>query len=568
MYIYVAIIVVVLLILLLLVLMLRKRRTASPAAGSKAAQPTAAPAPRSKPAPSPNPFAQAPAASEEPAPVTAAAEPPVMPASSITETPTPAEAEPEAGFQPDLGTEIDDLWPAPKAAPVPEAEALIGPATTLQQLPAPEPELELEPPAEPTAEEASAPAQDAEATAQAVPEASAPVEAPVAVETPAPEAAFDAPDVAEPPAVDFTTQAAETPEPAMEAAEPLKEAGASEPTSEPSSEGKAQEVRMSPDVDTWTPRHTVRPLAQDSARADIRVVPAAVAGAAPLATSAIASLTGLGGQHTPHDDPLRTVVEDIVRGWGDLTEDDLKRLEVFRPEKVLAAVASIGLPKGAKSDYAAKRLSQIKQYAAAQQSKICEDQEAPGEPTSFDGQPDPSAGANPQETAPRPAPLSGVAPDRAAAAGLASSAPALETAPEPKAESAPSLWDVAPAQTAAPKPETAPREGAAPDFGTPGAESAHEGSEFSSMSMVVKTADDIMALPPVERPDFVVFLGPPELAKLFSQTDDQRLKRSVIDILENVGSPASLEVLRTCLDDQDPEIQVYALEAADRLLGG
>jgi HEAT repeat protein len=71
----------------------------------------------------------------------------------------------------------------------------------------------------------------------------------------------------------------------------------------------------------------------------------------------------------------------------------------------------------------------------------------------------------------------------------------------------------------------------------------------------------------VERPDYVVFLRPPELAKLFTRTDDQRLKKSVIDILENVGSPASLEVLRTCLDDPDPEIQVYALEAADRLLG-
>jgi len=41
----------------------------------------------------------------------------------------------------------------------------------------------------------------------------------------------------------------------------------------------------------------------------------------------------------------------------------------------------------------------------------------------------------------------------------------------------------------------------------------------------------------------------------------------VIDVLENLGTPASLDVLRRCLDDPDPEIQLYAVDAADRLLG-
>ena len=65
----------------------------------------------------------------------------------------------------------------------------------------------------------------------------------------------------------------------------------------------------------------------------------------------------------------------------------------------------------------------------------------------------------------------------------------------------------------------------------------------------------------------VAFLTPAELSKVFAKADDPGLKRAIIDTLEHVSNPASLEVLRQCLDDPDPEIQLYALEAADRLLG-
>ncbi len=76
-----------------------------------------------------------------------------------------------------------------------------------------------------------------------------------------------------------------------------------------------------------------------------------------------------------------------------------------------------------------------------------------------------------------------------------------------------------------------------------------------------------MALPPEERADMLAFLEPPELARVVETSDDRALKKSVIDVLENLGSPASLDVLRRCLDDDDQDIQVYALDAADRLLG-
>jgi HEAT repeat protein len=54
---------------------------------------------------------------------------------------------------------------------------------------------------------------------------------------------------------------------------------------------------------------------------------------------------------------------------------------------------------------------------------------------------------------------------------------------------------------------------------------------------------------------------------VFRVAQDPNLKRTVIDTLEHIGSPAALEVLRQCLDDPDPEIQIHALDAADRLLG-
>ncbi len=76
-----------------------------------------------------------------------------------------------------------------------------------------------------------------------------------------------------------------------------------------------------------------------------------------------------------------------------------------------------------------------------------------------------------------------------------------------------------------------------------------------------------MALPPTERVDMTAFLPPAELAATFRATHDMELKKAVIDTLEHIGTPASLNALGNCFEDADPDIQVYALAAADRLLG-
>ncbi len=90
---------------------------------------------------------------------------------------------------------------------------------------------------------------------------------------------------------------------------------------------------------------------------------------------------------------------------------------------------------------------------------------------------------------------------------------------------------------------------------------------LSTLHGRVRTAEELMALPAGDQADMLAFLEPPELARVFEASEDRRLKKGVIDVLENLGSPGSLDVLRRCLDDADPEMQVYALDAADRLLG-
>ncbi len=60
----------------------------------------------------------------------------------------------------------------------------------------------------------------------------------------------------------------------------------------------------------------------------------------------------------------------ILQGWGDLTTDDTKRLEVFRPEKILEEAGKVVLPKDHKAGERARvRLNGIRQYAAGLQLK-------------------------------------------------------------------------------------------------------------------------------------------------------------------------------------------------------
>ncbi|MBN1320245.1 MAG: hypothetical protein JXA87_05300 [Thermoleophilia bacterium] len=66
----------------------------------------------------------------------------------------------------------------------------------------------------------------------------------------------------------------------------------------------------------------------------------------------------------PAADPLKSVLNSVLQGWGDLTAEDTNRLKVFRADKVMAAIAAIELPKDLKnSEHARSRFNQLRHYA-------------------------------------------------------------------------------------------------------------------------------------------------------------------------------------------------------------
>ena len=79
-------------------------------------------------------------------------------------------------------------------------------------------------------------------------------------------------------------------------------------------------------------------------------------------------------------------------------------------------------------------------------------------------------------------------------------------------------------------------------------------------------AETVLALPPEEREQALCDLDADELARTFTSADDPRLKRAAVDKLEEHGTGEALSALQECLEDPDPELQLYALEAAERLL--
>ena len=80
------------------------------------------------------------------------------------------------------------------------------------------------------------------------------------------------------------------------------------------------------------------------------------------------------------------------------------------------------------------------------------------------------------------------------------------------------------------------------------------------------TAEGVLSLPAGERAGALAGLAPAELSRALKQSSDADFKRAVIDTLEADGSADALFVVNECLEDPDTEIQVYALDAAERLL--
>lgn len=362
----------------------------------------------------------------------------------------------------------------------------------------------------------------------------------------------------------------------------------------------------------------------------------------------------------PGSDPVRTVVTDILQGWGDLAVEDTNRLEVFRPERVLAAITTAELPKDLKSsEYARTRLTQLKRYAANLErgeekviiapvsahefsglagERISADTAETGAAAQAAGIGANAAGlgaagvgaaalatgasagtfpydrptvapavASPADPPPTqtvdatPAAGTATTPGTAWEADVAEAHKSTETAiavaaaafwarsdappqppvqPEPPAPTEPvqtepvptvkpSPLDVWATDQEQPPPPVAEKpvlqwEPVVPKADTPAAPSHDD--FLTSLRGEISTAAGLMALPAGDRKEMLVFLKPGELAKVFAAATDSELKKSVIDALEDIGSSSALDVIHSCLDDPDPEVQIHALDAADRLL--
>lgn len=369
-------------------------------------------------------------------------------------------------------------------------------------------------------------------------------------------------------------------------------------------------------------------------------------------------------------DPLNATIQEILDGWGELTPEDMKRLELFRADRLSEALTAVQLSKS-KSNDAKVRLSQMRQYAAGLERRAQDIQMAQA-----------ATAAAALAAATAAAPQAGGAPDAgpspatvvqppfeqrspifagyatpvvpAVAAGL--SAPVMPAAPPAPSTAVPeatpasrSFYDAEPPKPAEidppaavadpasswaeprpvwePDPEPELEEMPAPVFdeiemepaevqldtsglgaalnepmGMPMRETfpaeeesedtffaaapprielpSYSGAPFDDdlfwddepaavapLSAKVETAEQLLALPPNERVDMAALLPPTELAAAFRATHDPELKKAVIDTLEHIGTPSSLNALGCCFEDADSDIQVYALAAADRLLG-
>jgi hypothetical protein len=285
------------------------------------------------------------------------------------------------------------------------------------------------------------------------------------------------------------------------------------------------------------------------------------------------------------NDPLNAAIEDILNGWGDLAPEDIKRLELFRPERLSAALAGVQLSKS-KSNDTKLRLSQLRQYAGELEHRAHVARVA----AAADAAAATAAVAVVPEAA--PAPPIAIVPDLpmiAPVAATATMAPADTPVPVPEPAADLSPLEDPSAFWAAPRPLWDPDPGAsfeelpAPAYhevaveALPVVKQAYNADDsfwddepvraLTRLSVKVDTAEQLLALPATERVDMAAFLPPAELVATFRATQDPDLKKAVIDTLEHIGSPSSLNALGNCFEDADSGIQMYALAAADRLLG-
>lgn len=227
------------------------------------------------------------------------------------------------------------------------------------------------------------------------------------------------------------------------------------------------------------PAATLDRSAPDLDRPAAELVPSATPSDRPAATLDL----------RPGIEPVVTLVTSLLQYSGDLDPEELRRLELYRPERVVAAVDALTPSMtGRSSESKRARLARIRQYADSLATKPVDEPTATdvfvADPTPF-RQPE-VWGVDGGGTTLTPDPELSL----------------LNEQPAPAAEDAPAA-EIAPAAEAEPTAEVEP---------------GHD-------------------------------------------------KKAAIDELVRDATPEALSRLQRYLDDPDPEVQIHALSAAERLLG-
>lgn len=362
---------------------------------------------------------------------------------------------------------------------------------------------------------------------------------------------------------------------------------------------------------TTEPKSQVKPPSESALPTEPRASVRLPSAGSPASSSLGARLpTGLAA--LPTTDPLKDTLDSMLRGWGDLTDEDLARLRIFKAERVIAAINSLELPSDLKkSQFASLRLNRLRAYAstlaAAKVDRPDQEQQTPE--SSQAAAPGPGeAGAPPSEETAGPtfgetatiastevtAPTTGEPSIQQGPAELSDSNEPVSAETEAQRQLSESkVSGDSEANQPAPPEQEAQQEMLIPEVPEPDAvvyeetpvEEVKEFLEIEELPLeeeiaeVVEpveeepaqqqepTAESVLALPSCEQRKALALLDPKELARVFEVSTDVQLRKAVIDVLEEIGSPAHLELLQRCLDDPDPEIQLYALAAADRILG-
>ncbi len=341
-------------------------------------------------------------------------------------------------------------------------------------------------------------------------------------------------------------------------------------------------------------------------------------------------------------DPAASLVRKLVEGQGSLSGDELHRMELYRADRLLAAIGSLEEEFGGKkNENRRKRLQRLRQYAETLQQRPDELEEAETMETPA-GQdlttapglsPDASPDASPDSSPDSPeATVVDKSEKAAAEPELAEPEPA-ETgdtgAPKPDAVSEPEpMWEsweeeseptqetellsesggapfyleeesdeaVYPSPVVGEEEADWPFEAPAEDISTPAApevefaDIAQAAEEAAPESVIEESAAEPIAEEAVTAEEWVVAeeaapaeplaeeaapaeedgalagLSTEELSGILASVSDKSIRIAAIDRLVEQPSSEGLQALYQCLEDADPEVQLHALEAAEKLL--